>query len=69
MNIEGDTISADIYSDEQLIKNWPGFENKYATVNGVELHYVEGGEGMPLLCLPGWPQTLYYFHYVASKLS
>jgi pimeloyl-ACP methyl ester carboxylesterase len=69
MNIEGDTISADIYSDEQLIKNWPGFENKYATVNGVELHYVEGGEGMPLLCLPGWPQTWYSFHDVASKLA
>lgn len=47
----------DSYSDEEMIKKWPGFENKFATVNGVKLHYVEGGSGEPLICLPGWPQT------------
>jgi pimeloyl-ACP methyl ester carboxylesterase len=52
-----------------LIKQLPGFVNKYATVNGVALHYVEGGSGSPLICLPGWPQTWYSFHTIAPALS
>jgi len=66
--MENDNIT-DLYSDESLIKNWPGFENKYAVVNGVKLHYVEGGSGKPLICLPGWPQTWYSFHTVAPALA
>ncbi|MBD1392946.1 alpha/beta fold hydrolase [Mucilaginibacter glaciei] len=57
------------YSDEELIKKWPGFENKYLTVNNVVLHYVEGGTGKPLICLPGWPQTWYSFHNIAPALA
>lgn len=57
------------YSDTELIKNLPGFENKYSTVNGVELHYVEGGKGQPLICLPGWPQTWYSLQPVAKRLA
>ncbi|AMR30270.1 alpha/beta hydrolase [Mucilaginibacter sp. PAMC 26640] len=59
----------DPYSDEELIKQWPGFENKYATVNGVDLHYVEGGSGKPLICLPGWPQTWYSYRNIAPALA
>ncbi|WP_241652575.1 alpha/beta fold hydrolase [Leeuwenhoekiella marinoflava] len=57
------------YSDEELIKKWPGFVNKYATVNEVNLHYVEGGTGEPLICLPGWPQTWYSYHPIALELA
>ncbi len=57
------------YSDKELIKKLPGFTNQYATVNGVQLHYVEGGIGKPLICLPGWPQTWYSYHPVAIELS
>ena len=57
------------YADAELIKNWPGFVNNYATVNGLELHYVTGGKGQPLICLPGWPQTWYSYHPVAQELS
>jgi len=57
------------YSDEELIKQWPGFVNRYATVNGIEIHYVEGGSGKPLICLPGWPQTWYSFHTIAPELA
>lgn len=57
------------YSDEELIRNLPGFENKYITVNGIRLHYVEGGQGKPLVCLPGWPQTWYSLHPVAMQLA
>ena len=57
------------YSDEELIKQFPGFTNHYATVNGVRLHYVEGGSGQPLVCLPGWPQTWYSYHPIAAELA
>ena len=42
-------ISTDLtaYTDEELVKKLPGFTNHYATVNGVRLHYVEGGSGQP----------------------
>lgn len=69
MDIKNKVNALDKYTDEALIKNWPGFENKYAKVNGVLLHYVEGGSGMPLLCLPGWPQTWYSFQKIAPYLS
>lgn len=57
------------YSDEELVKKLPGFTNHYATVNGIRLHYVAGGQGRPLICLPGWPQTWYSFHPVAQELA
>jgi pimeloyl-ACP methyl ester carboxylesterase len=57
------------YSDAELIKQWPGFENRYENVNGINLHYVEGGSGDPIICLPGWPQTWYSFKNIAPALS
>jgi len=67
--VNKNTNVSDIYSDEELIKHLPGFVNKYTKVNGVKLHCVEGGNGDPLICLPGWPQTWYSFHTVATELS
>lgn len=63
------SASLSAYSDEELIKQFPGFTNHYATVNGVKLHYVEGGSGPVLICLPGWPQTWYSYHPIATELS
>ena len=57
------------YSDDALIQNFPGFTNQYTTVNGIQLHYVEGGNGEPLICLPGWPQTWYSYHPIAMELA
>ncbi|UOR07031.1 alpha/beta hydrolase [Hymenobacter aerilatus] len=57
------------YSDEALIQHLPGFTNHYATVNGVQLHYVDGGSGPALICLPGWPQTWYSYHPIAAELA
>ena len=59
----------DLYSDEELVKKLPGFTNHYVTVNGIRLHYVEGGSGEPLICLPGWPQTWYSYHPIATQLA
>ena len=57
------------FSDSELIKNLPGFENKYINTNGVKLHFVEGGSGEPLICLPGWPQTWYSYQPIALQLA
>jgi pimeloyl-ACP methyl ester carboxylesterase len=35
----------------------PGFSDKFATVNGVRLHYKIGGEGSPVVLLHGYAQT------------
>ena len=57
------------YADEVLIENWPGFINQQAKVNGVSLHYVKGGAGEPIICLPGWPQNWYSFKNIALALA
>jgi pimeloyl-ACP methyl ester carboxylesterase len=66
---ESAPADAGAYSDEELVKRLPGFSSHYATVNGVRLHYVAGGSGQPLVCLPGWPQTWYSYHPVAPALA
>lgn len=59
-----------VHSDEELIKRLPGFTNHYATVaGGVRLHYVAGGQGPVLVCLPGWPQTWFSYHPIAAELA
>lgn len=47
----------------------PGFRHGYATVNGVRLHYVEGGHGDPVVLLPGWPRTWWEFRKVMPALA
>ena len=56
-------------SDAALVKTLPGFSNNSATVNGVKLHYVIGGEGPPLVLLPGWPETWWSYHKVMPELA
>jgi pimeloyl-ACP methyl ester carboxylesterase len=47
----------------------PGFRHGYATVNGVRLHYVDGGHGDPVVLLPGWPRTWWEFHKIMPALA
>ncbi|MEH2011672.1 alpha/beta fold hydrolase [Nostoc sp.] len=56
-------------SDSTLVKSLSGFDNGYATVNGVRLHYVSGGEGAPLVLLPGHPETWWGYHKVMLALA
>lgn len=46
-----------------------GFEDAYTEVNGIRLHYVSGGEGPPLVLLPGWPRTWWQYHKVMPELA
>ena len=47
-----------------------GFSSAYAEVNGVRLHYVEGGRGpRTVVLIPGWPQTWYAWRKIMPELA
>ncbi|MFD2614865.1 alpha/beta fold hydrolase [Paenibacillus gansuensis] len=68
-NQNNDESANKAYSDKELVKTLPGFKNGYKKVNGITLHYVEGGKGEPLFLLPGWPQTWYAYHKIMPELA
>jgi pimeloyl-ACP methyl ester carboxylesterase len=45
------------------------FTHHTATVNGIQLHYVIGGNGDPLVLLHGYPQSWYEWHYIMPALA
>lgn len=45
----------------------PGAESRFATLNGVRLHYVIAGSGPALVLLHGWPQT--WFSWLGTMRS
>jgi len=47
----------------------PGFQEGVRTVNGLKLHYVEGGKGTPVLLIPGWLQTWYGWRTIMPVLA
>ena len=48
----------------------PGFpfESHYATINGVNLHYVDEGEGPPILMFHGEPTWSYLYRKMIPPL-
>lgn len=57
------------YSDQNLLEKLLGFTSLYADVNGTSLHYVKGGEGDPLILIPGWPETWWAYHKIMPTLA
>lgn len=56
--------------DARLAASLAGsFHSRYAQVDGVRLHYVEGGQGDPLVLLPGWPETWWEYRKVMPALA
>jgi pimeloyl-ACP methyl ester carboxylesterase len=45
------------------------FFHRTASVNGIQLHYVIGGNGNPVVLLHGWPETWYEWRHVMPALS
>ena len=45
------------------------FSHHMASVNGIQLHYVIGGQGDPVVLLHGWPETWYAWHHVMPALA
>jgi pimeloyl-ACP methyl ester carboxylesterase len=46
-----------------------GFASESATVNGITLHYVRGGEGPPLILIHGFPQDWFEYHAIMPQLA
>jgi hypothetical protein len=40
------------------------FSHRTASVNGIQLHYVIGGHGNPVVLLHGWPEAWYEWRHV-----
>ena len=45
------------------------FSHNTASVNGIQMHYVIGGHGDPVVLLHGWPETWYAWHKVMPELA
>jgi len=45
------------------------FTHHTATVNGIQLHYVMGGKGDPVVLLHGYPQSWYEWRYIMPALA
>jgi pimeloyl-ACP methyl ester carboxylesterase len=45
------------------------FSHNTAAVNGIQLHYVMGGQGDPVVLVHGWPETWYEWHKVMPALA
>jgi pimeloyl-ACP methyl ester carboxylesterase len=45
------------------------FSHHMASINGIQMHYVIGGHGDPVVLLHGWPETWYEWHKVMPALA
>ena len=45
------------------------FSHHMASINGIQMHYVIGGQGKPIVLLHGWPQTWYEWRHVMPALA
>jgi pimeloyl-ACP methyl ester carboxylesterase len=45
------------------------FSHHTASVNGIQMHYVIGGRGEPVVLLHGVPQTWYEWHHIMPALA
>ena len=47
---------------------WHSFRHRTMRLGTVNIHFVEGGTGEPILLIPGWPQSWYAWRYVMVQL-
>ena len=45
------------------------FSHHMASVNGIQLHYVMGGQGDPVVLLHGYPQSWYEWRHIMPALA
>lgn len=60
---------AEDLTDAALVARLPGFRDDYADLDTVRIHFVEGGQGDPLVLLSGWPQTWWSYHAILPELA
>src|SRR3712207_7702774 len=66
-----DTATTEIYTLalHDALPIYMTFSHHMATVNGIQMHYVIGGQGEPVVLLHGWPETWYAWHRVMPALA
>ena len=47
----------------------PGLKHATAHVNGIRMHYVEAGEGSPVILLHGFPETWFCWRHQIPALA
>lgn len=57
------------HSTSELLKQLPGFESNKTVINDINIHYVSGGQGQPLILIPGYPQTWWAYHQIMPALA
>jgi len=63
------SASASMLTSRQMDDSfWKTFHHASLSVNGVRLHYVEGGSGPTILLLPGWPESWYTWRHIMPEL-
>jgi pimeloyl-ACP methyl ester carboxylesterase len=45
------------------------FSHHMASINGIQIHYVIGGHGDPIVLIHGWPQTWFEWRHVMPTLA
>ena len=45
------------------------FSHQMASVNGIQMHYVIGGHGDPIVLLHGFPQSWYEWRHIMPDLA
>lgn len=56
-------------NDAELAAELGDFRSEHAELGEVTLHYVTGGQGEPLVLLPGWPETWWEYRKVMPPLA
>lgn len=57
------------YMKNETFNNTFPFQPHFETINGFRMHYVDEGEGEPVLCLHGMPTWGYLYRKFIKKLS
>jgi hypothetical protein len=47
----------------------PDASSHFASVNGIQMHYVAAGAGPVMILLHGWPETSLSWHRVMPRLA
>jgi pimeloyl-ACP methyl ester carboxylesterase len=69
------TFSPSVEEQQQLLEGISfqiddvAFSHRMASVNGIQMHYVIGGQGDPVVLLHGWPETWYTWRHVMPALA
>jgi pimeloyl-ACP methyl ester carboxylesterase len=69
------TFSPSVEEQQQLLEGVSfqiddvTFSHHMATVNGIQMHYVMGGQGDPVVLLHGWPETWYAWRHIMPDLA